>query len=152
MSGTGSMLQKKSGRSYSGSMAIAAILLIGIIFASGCTRNSGSDDYYDQGVYYNNHDNQYDKALENLNRSVGLEPGNPKVWFARSVTLYNLKRYNESLESLNTTLAIDPDYGAALYLKGDVLRIIGRVNESEKYLAKAKNFGYASETYKSIII
>jgi tetratricopeptide (TPR) repeat protein len=144
MTEIGLILQKKSGRSYFSIAAIMAIFLIFIIFASGCTQQSGSDDYYEQGIYYNDHNNQYDKALENLNKSVGLEPRNPKVWFARSVTLYNLKRYDESLESLNTTLAIDPDYGAAWYLKGDVLRIVGRANESEEYLAKAKEYGYSS--------
>jgi lipoprotein NlpI len=143
MTGISLNLQKKPGRPYSGT-AIMVIFLIFILFVSGCTQSSGSDDYYDQGIYYNNHDNQYDKALENFNKSVGLEPGNAKVWFARSVTLYNLKRYDESLESLNTTLSIDRDYGAAWYLKGDVLRIIGRANESEVYLAKAKESGYSS--------
>jgi len=111
---------------------------------SGCIQKPGSEDYYNQGIYYNNHDNQYDKALENFNKSVGLEPDNPKIWFARSVTLYNLKRYDEALESLDTTLEIDQDYGAAWFLKGDVLRIEGRVNESEECLAKAKEFGYSS--------
>jgi tetratricopeptide (TPR) repeat protein len=143
MSEIGLILQKKSDRLYFCIMAIVIILLIFIIFASGCIQKSGSEDYYNQGIYYNNHDNQYDKALENFNKSVGLEPDNPRIWFARNVTLYNLKRYDESLESLNTTLAIDPDYGAAWFLKGDILRIAGRVNESEKCLAKAKEFGYS---------
>jgi len=137
------MLQKKSARQYSGITAIVAILFIFAIFISGCIQKSASEDYYNQGLYYNDHYNQYDKALENFNKSVGLEPGNPKIWFARSVTLYNLKRYDEALESINTTLAIDPEYGAAWFLKGDVLRIEGRVNESEEYLAKAKEFGYS---------
>jgi tetratricopeptide (TPR) repeat protein len=126
-------------------LALGAVLLLFIIVTSGCIQRSGSNDYYDQGVYYNNHENQFNKALENLNKSVELAPGNPKIWFARSVALYNLKRYDESLVSLNTTLEIDPDYGAALYLKGDVLRIVGRVNESEEYLAKAQEFGYSVE-------
>jgi tetratricopeptide (TPR) repeat protein len=143
MSGIGLMLQKKLGRHYYGIIAVAAILLILTIFISGCIQKSASEDYYNQGLYYNDHYNQYDKALENFNKSVGLEPDNPKIWFARSVTLYNLKRYDESLESLNTTLAIDPDYGAAWFLKGDVLRIAGRLNESEVSLAKAKEFGYS---------
>ena len=134
---------KKAERRSICSMAIAVIFLIVIIFASGCTGISGTGEYYDQGIYYNNHDNQFDKALEKFNISVGLEPDNAKIWFARGVTLYNLKRYDESLESLNTALAIDPNYGAAWFLKGDIFRIAGRVNESEKCLAKAKESGYS---------
>lgn len=143
MSNIGIKFQKKPGWRYFSTMAIAVIFLIVIIFASGCTGISGTGEYYDQGIYYNNHDNQFDKALENFNKSVGLEPDNAKIWFARGVTLYNLKRYDESLESLNTALAIDPDYGAAWFLKGDIFRITGRVNESEECLAKAKEFGYS---------
>jgi tetratricopeptide (TPR) repeat protein len=143
MSEIGLMLQKKSDWRYFCIMAIVAILSIIIIFVSACIQSSEPGDYYNQGIYYNNHYNQYDKALENFNKSVELEPGNPRVWFARSVALYNLKRYDESLESLNSTIAIDPDYGAAWFLKGDILRIVGQVNESEECLAKAKEFGYS---------
>lgn len=138
------MLQKKSGRHNYGILAGVGILLITIIFISCCIQNSGSEDYYNQGLYFNNHYNQYDNALENFNKSVESAPENPKIWYARSVTLYNMKRYNESLESLNTTLAIDPNYGAAWFLKGDILRMGGRVNESNECLAKAKGFGYLS--------
>lgn len=143
MSDIGAKYQKKSDWRDFSIMATAVIFLIVILFASGCIGISGSGEYYDQGIYYNNHHNQFDKALEKFNKSVGLEPDNPRIWFARGVTLYNLKRYDESLESLNTTLAIDPYYGAAWFLKGDILRIAGRVNESEECLAKAKEFGYS---------
>lgn len=126
-------------------LAPGSVLLIIITVTSGCIQWSGTDDYYNRGVYYNNNYNQFDKALENLNKSLELDPDNPELWFARGVALYNLKRYDESLESLNSSLLIDPENGAALYLKGDVLRIVYRVNESEEYLAKAKKFGYSVE-------
>jgi tetratricopeptide (TPR) repeat protein len=97
------------------------ILVISLTFVSACVQSSEPGDYYTQGIYYNNHGNQYDKALENFNKSVGSEPGNPRVWFARSVALYNLKRYGESLESLNTTIAIDPDYEGAGLMREEIL-------------------------------
>ena len=145
MADTGLNLQKKSNNSDSVRIILTAIFLVFITITTGCTQWSGPDDYYKRGVYYNNNYNQFDKALENLNASLELDPDNPELWFARGVALYNLKRYDESLDSLNSTLLIDPEYGAALYLKGDILRIVGRVNESEMYLAKAKKFGYSVE-------
>lgn len=90
----------------------------------------GPEDYYRQGIYYNNHNNQYDKALENFNKSIELEPGNSRVWFARSVALYNLKRYNESLESLNTALMIDPGYDGAGLMREEILSAMAKANEA----------------------
>ena len=120
------LLKKKPDRLCSG-VALVIILVISLIFAFGCTQESESGDYYNQGIYYNN---QYDKALENFNKSVGLEPGNPQVWFARSVTLYNLKRYDESLESLNKTLALDPGYGGAPVLKEEILSAMAKADDA----------------------
>jgi len=136
-------LPKKSNRLYIDIIIILAILLIFSIFTPACIQKSESEEFYNQGIYYNNHYNQYDKALECFNKSIELDPGNAKTWFAQSVTLYNMKRYEESLESLNATLVINPDYAAAWFIRGDVLRILGRINESEESLAKAKELGYS---------
>jgi tetratricopeptide (TPR) repeat protein len=122
------LLQKKSDRLFSGT-AIGIILVISLTFASACIQSSEPGDYYNQGIYYNNHYNQYDKALENFNKSVESEPGNPRVWFARSVALYNLKRYGESLESLNTTIAIDPNYDGAGFMRGEILSAMAKTDE-----------------------
>jgi len=120
MTENGLLLQKKSDRLFSGT-ALRIILVISLTLTSACVQSSEPGDYYTQGIYYNNHDNQYDKALEYFNKSVGAEPGNPRVWFARSVALYNLKRYDESLESLNTTIAIDPGYEGAGFMREEIL-------------------------------
>jgi tetratricopeptide (TPR) repeat protein len=120
MTENGLLHQKKSGRLFSGIVALF-ILVISLTFTSACVQSSEPGDYYNQGIYYNNHGNQYDKALEYFNKSVGSEPGNPRVWFARSVALYNLKRYDESLESLNTTIAIDPGYEGAGFMREEIL-------------------------------
>jgi tetratricopeptide (TPR) repeat protein len=86
-----------------GFVVVSLLIFLTAIFP-GCTHPASAEEFYEQGIYYNDHDNQYDKALENFNKSIGSEPGNPRVWFARSVALYNLKRYDESLESLNPQL------------------------------------------------
>jgi tetratricopeptide (TPR) repeat protein len=134
MSEIGLLLQKKSDRFFS-CFAIVIILVISITFTSACIQSSEPGDYYNQGIYYNNHYNQYDKALENFNKSVGSEPGNPRVWFARSVALYNLKRYDESLESLNMTIAIDPGYDGAGFMRGEILSAMVKADEANpRYL------------------
>jgi tetratricopeptide (TPR) repeat protein len=125
MTENGLLLQKKSDRLFSGT-AMGIILVISLTLTSACVQSSEPGDYYPQGIYYNNHNNQYDKALEYFNKSVGAEPGNPRVWFARSVTLYNLKRYDESLESLNTTIAIDPGYEGAGVMREEILSAMAK--------------------------
>jgi tetratricopeptide (TPR) repeat protein len=125
MTENGLLHQKKSDRLFSG-IAIGIILVISLTLTSACIQALEPGDYYSQGIYYNNHDNQYDKALENFNKSVVSEPGNPRVWFARSVALYNLKRYDESLESLNTTIAIDPGYEGAGLMREEILSAMAK--------------------------
>ena len=49
-----------------------------------------------RGNYYNDAFNQYDKALENYNRSLELDPAYGYAWFSKGITLQNMKRYNES--------------------------------------------------------
>ena len=49
-----------------------------------------------RGNYYNNAFNQYDKALENYNRSLELDPAYGYAWFSKGITLQNMGRYNES--------------------------------------------------------
>jgi tetratricopeptide (TPR) repeat protein len=127
MSEIGLHQQKKPNRLFLG-ITIVSVLIISLVFASACVQSPVPGDYYDQGIYYNNHYNQYDKALENFNKSVGAEPGNPRVWFARSVALYNLKRYDESLESLNRTIAIDPGYDGAGIMREEILSAIAKTN------------------------
>ncbi|HUU75081.1 MAG TPA: tetratricopeptide repeat protein [Methanoregulaceae archaeon] len=127
---------------FTGITVILAILLVFTLFTPGCIGKAESVELYNQGIYYNNHYNQFDKALGYFNKSIELDPGNAQTWFAKSIALYNMKRYDESLESLNTTLALDPGFAAAWFQKGDVLRILGRGNESEESLAKAKQLGY----------
>ena len=129
MTENGLLLQKKSDRLFSGIVTLS-VLVISLIFASACVQSSEPGDYYTQGIYYNNHNNQYDKALEYFNKSVKSEPGNPRVWFARSVALYNLKRYDESLESLNTTIGIDPDYEGAGLMREEILSAMAKADEA----------------------
>jgi tetratricopeptide (TPR) repeat protein len=125
MTENGLLLQKKSDRLFYGIVTLS-VLVISLIFASACVQSSEPGDYYTQGIYYNNHNNQYDKALEYFNKSVGAEPGNPRVWFARSVALYNLKRYDESLESLNTTIAIDPGNEGTGLMREEILSAMAK--------------------------
>jgi len=126
---TGLPHQKSPGRLFAGIVTVSVIVL-SFTFTSACVQPLGPEDYYRQGIYYNNHYNQYDKALENFNKSIELEPGNPRVWFARSVALYNLKQYDEALESLNTTIAIDPGYDGAEFMRGEIVSAMAKTNEA----------------------
>jgi tetratricopeptide (TPR) repeat protein len=61
-----------------------------------------------RGNYYNNAFGQFEKALENYNRSLELDPGYGYAWFSKGVTLRNMGYYNESEECFEKALTIDP--------------------------------------------
>lgn len=49
-----------------------------------------------RGMYYNNAFGQYDEALRSYNRSLELKPDYGLAWYAKGITLQNLRRFNES--------------------------------------------------------
>jgi tetratricopeptide (TPR) repeat protein len=49
-----------------------------------------------RGNYYNDFNNQYDKALMSYNRALELDPANGYAWYSKGVTLRNMHRDNES--------------------------------------------------------
>jgi len=49
-----------------------------------------------RGNYYNDVNNQYEKALQSYNRALELDPANGFGWYSRGITLQNMHLDNES--------------------------------------------------------
>jgi len=52
-----------------------------------------------RGNYYNDVNNQYEKALQNYDQALELDPANGYAWYSKGITLQNMDRTNESKTS-----------------------------------------------------
>ncbi|WP_363053544.1 MULTISPECIES: tetratricopeptide repeat protein [unclassified Methanoregula] len=61
-----------------------------------------------RGMYYNNAFGQYDKALENYNKGLELDQESGLCWYAKGITLRNMKQFNEAELCLRNAKTYDP--------------------------------------------
>ncbi|MFA5267577.1 MAG: tetratricopeptide repeat protein [Methanoregula sp.] len=84
---------------------------------------NASQEYFDQmvaldptnatawctrGMYYNNAFGQYEKALDNYNKGLELDSKNGLCWYAKGVTLRNMKQIEESDVCFRNAKTFDP--------------------------------------------
>lgn len=74
--------------------------------------------------------NDYSGALETLNTSLTIFPGDEILWNNKGFVQYNLGQYAEAVDSYNKALAIDSAYSAALVNKGDALEGLGNYQDA----------------------
>ena len=88
-----------------------------------------SADYSNRGVTYNNLE-LYDKAIEDYNRAIQLNPGDAYAYSNRGNTYYYLQRYDEALADHNQALQINPNFSNAYLNRGNVFRDLKRDSEA----------------------
>ena len=71
------------------------------------------------GAYLNKGD--YDLALDDLNRSIRLDPAGPLSHYNRGTTYFFLKEYRKALDDLTRALAIDASYAKSYVYRGRTL-------------------------------
>lgn len=69
--------------------------------------------------------NQYDKAIEDLNKAIDLGPGNVQAYIARGIAFFLKKQYNRATEDLNRAVELNPNNSDAYLKRGMVYAQIG---------------------------
>lgn len=78
---------------------------------------------------------EWDRAIENYNRSIELDPGNPEAYFQRAVAFEMVGRIDEAVQDYEKTLHLSPQYHLAMeYLA----KLYERKGEYEKAVALYK--------------
>jgi tetratricopeptide (TPR) repeat protein len=89
--------------------------------ASGVGKITSLEDskkYYEIGIDYLDKDN-YDKALENFNMAILLNPLFSEAYFSRALTYYKLKEYDKSIEDYTKASDYDPKNPTIFNNRGD---------------------------------
>jgi len=63
--------------------------------------------YLERGKIYLEQEN-WDKAIENFNSAIKLEPGNHLHYFHRGLTYHRMQKYDEAIKDYNKSLEISP--------------------------------------------
>ena len=77
-----------------------------------------SKKYYEMGIEYIDKDN-YDKALENFNMAILLNPLFSEAYFSRALTYYKLKEYDKAVEDYTKATEYDPKNPTIYNNRGD---------------------------------
>src|SRR3989338_7098103 len=82
-------------------------------------------------VYKNNADEDYDRAIEDYNKAIALDPNYALAYARRGSAYDNKGQYDRAIEDYNKAIALDPNYaaaynnrGLAYYKKGNMGRAI----------------------------
>ncbi|MCX8202487.1 MAG: tetratricopeptide repeat protein [Candidatus Micrarchaeota archaeon] len=112
-----------------------------------------AEAYYEKGNYYYEQ-GDYDRAIENYNMAIILNPKFLECYFNRALCYYNKKNYDKAIDDYTKAIEIDPDNpmiynnrGDAYYRKQDFERAIADYNKAisinPEYLKAYYNRGLA---------
>jgi serine/threonine protein kinase len=66
------------------------------------------EDHFQRGLDFQKLD-QHSKALRKFNKALKEQPGDPMIWFAAAVSLWNLDMYSEAEDFLQKALSLAPE-------------------------------------------
>jgi len=74
---------------------------------------SSANDYYERGVKYHDEKKDYDKAIEEANNAISLDPNFWKAYLLRAMAYNNKKDYNKAVYDYATVIKLKPDIASA---------------------------------------
>jgi tetratricopeptide (TPR) repeat protein len=86
-------------------------------------------DYSNRGVTYDNLQ-LYEKAIEDYESAIQLDPTNPHAYANRGNAYYHLQQYDQALADQNLVIQLDPGLALAYNTRGNVYRALHRDDEA----------------------
>ena len=86
-------------------------------------------EYYERGITFYKK-NEYEKALNEINKSLDLDKSNPKYLHLKATILWALWRLPEALIICDIALKINPINGSLWYRKGAILEKLDKTEEA----------------------
>jgi tetratricopeptide (TPR) repeat protein len=94
-------------------------------------------------------DKEYDRAIDNLNRALSLDPNNPEALNLLGMARFFKKNYQAAEVALAKAISLNPSYSPAYNNLGNLYFMTGRLDKAEEHLKKALQIspGLASACY-----
>lgn len=96
----------------------------------------------------------YERALEDLNHALDLDPKLAEVWDNRGRVWFSRGEITRALEDFNQALRLDPRFVAALAGRGVTYLQLGRLAEADADFARCRAISgslppYAAEAWRA---
>ena len=73
---------------------------------------------------------KYEDALQNLQKSIDLNPTDEYIWYGKGISLFRLEKLNEALSCINKSLEINPKANLTITSKGEIFKLQGKYQEA----------------------
>ena len=100
---------------------------------------TGPRGYYNRGVA-DGRAGHFDRAIENLDRSIALDPANADAYVARAVVWQRSRHPFRALVDVDAALDRAPESSRAFYVRGIAHRVIGREEAALRDFETALSF------------
>lgn len=97
--------------------------------------------YHNRGIAYAEF-GQYERAIEDFDWAIRLDPQYASAYHNRGVAYYHLGQYDLAIEDYDKAIKLDPHLAEAYYGRGLAYAILGNSREAELDYAKAEALGY----------
>jgi tetratricopeptide (TPR) repeat protein len=88
-------------------------------------------DYWAQSGYELMNQDRYEEALQALEKSIDINPGNTEVWRNKGVALYFLGRYEEAISATEKAIEVDPSNTNAVNQKDQFVQEREKQNKNQ---------------------
>ena len=103
--------------------------------------NQESTEYLNQARVFIGTE-QYEDALEYINKAIGADRMNKELYVQKSIILANLDRYNDAMAEINNALKIDKSYAEAYFHLGNLCLMTGTQAAGLENYNKAIAYGF----------
>jgi len=93
--------------------------------------------FFNIGIYYMMKNQDYQKAVENLEKSISINPENAKAYIALGLAYKGLAFFDMAYDSFEKALMLNPGDSEAYLCLGDLYASKDMIDEAEKYYKKA---------------
>jgi len=109
--------------------------------SSPTSNNSSPITYFEKGNdYFKQGD--YQKAIEQYDEAIRLNPQYAKAYYNRGIAYYYLSQYEQAIQDFGEAIRLNPQYAEAYNNRGFAYETLGKSTEAERDFAKAKELGF----------
>ena len=115
----------------------------------GCTAliNSGRETPGDLARAYFNRgrglsdSGQYDRAIQNLDQAIWLDPDYPDAFNSRAIAREGKGEYDQAIRDFDQAVLLDPNFAIALYNRALAFQATGQPEKAKVDFARAREAG-----------